>query len=132
LLFENFFYFGFCCADGGEELLNVFKMIVAVEGEATGLAEELGHEGGGTLFGAAALGALTLADGDHDIAELGDLENRLDHVSLVAGEAAVLEGVEVALGGAGAGAAATPSALQPGGRRLGQAEDAAAFGELLR
>ena len=96
-----------------------------------GAAEELGHESGGALLGAAGLGAPSLTYLDHDVAELGYLEDRLDHVSLVAGEAAVLEGVEVAFGGPGTGPAATPGVLQPCRGGLGEAEDAAAFGERL-
>ena len=91
--------------------MNVFKMIVSVEGEDADLADELRHEGGAALLGAAGLGALSLADGDHDLAGLGDLHEGLDERLLVAGEAAVLEGVEVAFGRAGAGAAAAPGAF---------------------
>ena len=85
MLFENFFYLGLCRSYGGEEILKTFKMIVLVEGDLAGAAKELGHEGSGALLGAAGLGAPAPTYLDHDVAELRDLKDRLDHVSLIAG-----------------------------------------------
>ncbi len=89
--------------------MDVFKMTVSVEDGLAYFAEELRHEGGASLLSATGLGALPLADGDHEVAGLGDLHERLDEGLLIAGVAAMLEGVEVALGSAGAGPAAAPT-----------------------
>jgi hypothetical protein len=87
------------------------------ESNLTGAAEQLRHEGCTALLGEAALGLLALGQLGHDFAGLRDLEEGFDERLLVAGEAAVFEGVKVALGCAGAGAASAPAALSfPGSR----------------
>jgi len=76
-------------------------------GDLAGVLEEAGEEEGGDLVGAALLDLVASGEGEEGVADLrvgGEEEAELGELG---GAAAVLEGVEVAAGCAGAGAAAS-------------------------
>jgi len=78
-------------------------------GDLAGVLEEAGEEEGGDLVGAALLDLVASGEGEEGVADLrvgGEEEAELGELG---GAAAVLEGVEVAAGGAGAGAWAAPA-----------------------
>jgi len=92
-----------------------FRLIV-LEASETG-AEELGEEVVAGLGGGAALAALAAAEPDEGVAdggEQGEGDRKLAELGRVA---AMLEGVEVAFGSAGAGSFAAPSARLRAGSR---------------
>ncbi len=117
----------FDCASFIDRGLNVqsFDRLRMSGPHLEGAVEEALEEEGGDLFGAALLklvaagegeeGAAGLGDGGEEGAELGP-STRL-RINSLGGAAAVLEGVEVAGRGAGAGASAAPSGTRTVGGR---------------
>ena len=74
-----------------------------------GVLEEALEEEGGDVFGAALLELVAAGEGEEGLASLGDGGEEDAELGELCGASAVLEGVEVALGGAGAGSGAAPS-----------------------
>jgi len=83
------------------------RLIVLEAGEAG--AEELGEEEVAGHGGGAALTALAAADLDEGVADVGQQGEGDGKLLKLGGVPPVLEGVEVALGGAGAGSFAATS-----------------------
>jgi len=83
-----------------------------------GVLEEALEEEGGDIFGAALLdpsaklrtGLVAAGECEEGVAGLGDGGEEDAELGELSGASSVLEGVEVALGGAGAGSGAAPSA----------------------
>ena len=85
-----------------------------------GVLEEALEEESGDVFGAALLELVTAGEGEEGVAGLGDGGEEGTELGELSGAPAVLQGVEVALGGTGAGAAAAPWAgLRTGAARGG-------------
>jgi len=130
LLFEKYSHLGGGAVEEVEKFLIVLVLIVSpstvlrtglIKGDLGDVFEEAGHEDAGAFLGLLAQAAVALAEGDEGVAGLWYLHEGLDELGLAAGVAAVLEGVEVAFGSAGTGAAATPAGmaiLAIGNRRL--------------
>jgi len=85
------------------------------EGGGVVAGEPAHEEVGGLEFGFADALAVAFGDGDQRFAGLGDDEEGLEELFVAGGEAAVLEGVEVAFRGAGAGAGAASAGFGHGG-----------------
>lgn len=95
-------------------------VFVAGDGGIDGALSELGGDGYqqavGVTLSLVAAAALNAGDAQEDIAGLGVAGDEVEEALVLAGGAAVLEGVEVAAGRAGAGAGATTTCAL-GGRR---------------
>jgi len=93
-----------------EEFLIVLVLkVFLIEHHLGDALEEAGHENAGAFLGLLAEAAVAPGDLDECVAGFRDLDERLEEPDLPPRVTAVLEGVEVALGGAGAGTAAAPS-----------------------
>jgi hypothetical protein len=84
-----------------------------------GGAEQIGEEGDGDGAGAGLLAALAAGEASEGFAGLRDEGEGYGELLDLAGVLPVPEGVEVALGGAGAGAAAAPSGARGPGAVVG-------------
>jgi len=81
-----------------------------VEGAFAEAGGEVAEETVGVSFGLAAAASLDAGDLEDDFAGLGVVSDELEEALLLAGGAAVLEGVEVAEWGAGVGTGTAPPA----------------------
>ena len=99
----------FDCASFIDRGLNVRSSVLYL----VGAVEEALEEEGGDVFGAALLELVAAGEGEEGPAGLGEGGEEGAELGELGGAAAVLEGVEVAEWGAGAGAAATPSGTRP-------------------
>ncbi len=84
-----------------------------VEGAFAEAGGEVTEELVGVSFGLAAAAALGAGDGGKEVARFGVVSEELEEALLLAGGAAVLEGVEVAFGRAGVGAGAATRHYDP-------------------
>ena len=76
-------------------------------GDLLGMLEEAGEEEGGDLVGATLFDLVAGGEGEEGVADLGIGGKEEAELGELGGAAAMLEGVEVAAGCAGAGAAAS-------------------------
>ena len=120
MLFEKYSHLGGGGVEEVENFLIVLVLIVSpstvlrtglIRGDLGDVFEEAGPEDAGAFLGLPAQAAVALAEGDEGVTGLGYLHEGLDELGLVARVAAMLEGVEVAFGSAGTGAAAAPVAM---------------------
>ncbi len=95
----------FDCASFMDRGLNVRSSVLYL----VGTAEEALEEEGGEVFGAALLELVAAGEGEEGLAGLGDGGEEGAELGELGGASAVLEGVEVAGWGAGAGASAAPT-----------------------
>ena len=120
MLFEKYSDLGGGGVEEVEKFLIVLVLIVSpstvlrtglIQGDPGDVLEEAGHEDAGAFLGLLAQAAVALPEGGEGVAGLGHLHEGLDELGLTARVAAMLEGVEVAFGSAGTGAAATPPGM---------------------